>query len=88
MTVILQKADKLLLMVMFFLASVKNWVVNEIRRIKNDESGIEIVQVILILVIVIIIAAALWIFLKDTITGWLQKIGTESNKISSDKITP
>jgi len=86
MSVILNKADKFIFLFLAAIAGIKIRIANEIRRIKNDERGIEVVQVILILVIVIIIAVALWFLLKDLITEWIDRIVGESEKLGDDPL--
>ena len=56
-------------------------IANEIKRIKDDERGIEIVQVIIILLIVIVIAVMVWVFLGDLIAEWFGKIGNQSEQL-------
>lgn len=52
----------------------KRLIANEVRRIRDDESGMELIQVVLIILIVVVIAAALWAFLGDYISDLIQKI--------------
>ena len=55
-----------------------DFVVDEAKRIKQDESGMELLQLILIIVIVVIIAAVLWAFLGDWIQDMLNTIFQQS----------
>ncbi|MCL2356942.1 MAG: hypothetical protein FWC70_07280 [Defluviitaleaceae bacterium] len=52
----------------------KNFVVAEAGRIKNDERGMELLQVILIILFVIIIAAVVWALLGDVIRDLIDQI--------------
>ena len=74
MSAILNTVNSWMFTIYAAIIGFKFFVINEFRRIKNDESGIEVVQVVIILLIVILIAAALWIFLSEYITGLLDSI--------------
>jgi peptidoglycan/LPS O-acetylase OafA/YrhL len=53
---------------------MKSFVVNEVKRVRDDESGMELLQVILIILLVVVIAAVLWAFLGDWIQEMLRRI--------------
>jgi hypothetical protein len=55
-------------------ANAKAFFANEVRLIKKDERGMELLQVLLIILFVVVIAAALWIFLGDFVVGLIQDI--------------
>ena len=74
MSAILNTVNKWMFMIYAAVIGFKFWVINEFRRIKNDESGIEVVQVVIILLIVILIAAVLWLFLSEYIQNLLDDI--------------
>ena len=81
MSGILSTVNKWMFMVYAAVIGFKSFIANEFRRIKNDESGIEVVQVVIILLIVVIIAAVLWIFLGEMITEFLTNISKEAKKV-------
>ena len=83
MSGILSTVNRWMFMIYAAITGFKFFVTNEFRRIKNDESGIEVVQVVIILLIVILIAAALWIFLSDYIQGLLDDIFGNAPKPST-----
>jgi peptidoglycan/LPS O-acetylase OafA/YrhL len=70
------------------ITGAKNFVADEVRRIKDDESGMELLQIILIILFVVIIAAVLWAFLGDWITRLLQQIFDRSQDIDNTTVTP
>lgn len=47
---------------------------NEIKSVRSDQRGMELLQVLIIILIVVLIAAALWTFLSPMITGFMQDI--------------
>jgi hypothetical protein len=65
-------------MISAMILSVKLFIMNEFRKIRDDESGIEVVQVVIILLIVIVIAVALWAFLGGYIRDLLARITNEA----------
>jgi len=48
-------------------AKIKGFIADETHLIKNDESGMELIQVILIIALVVVIALGLWGWLS----GWI-----------------
>jgi len=70
-----------------FFANIGGFVSGEVDRIKKDETGMELIQVILIILMVILIAVALWTFLGTWITGLLQDVLDEAGNINSDGIS-
>jgi len=70
-----------------FFTNIGDFVSGEVGRIKKDETGMELIQVILIILMVIIIAVALWTFLGSWITDLLQNVLDESSNINSDGIS-
>ena len=54
---------------------LKHFVTNEVRRMKNDERGMELLQVLLIVLIVVVIGGLVWVFLGDWIAGLIENIG-------------
>ena len=78
MSGILNTVNKWMFMIYAAIIGFKTFIANEFRCIKNDESGIEVVQVVIILLIVILIAAALWIFLGEYIQNLLDSIFTNA----------
>jgi hypothetical protein len=81
MNAVLSMGSKFMFMIYAGLMAVKLFIANEIKRIKNDEKGIEVVQVVLILLIVVIIAAVLWFLLRDLITDWIARIFESDGEI-------
>ena len=63
------------------------YVCNEINRIKNDEGGMELVQIVIILLMVILIAAAVWQFLGTWISELLEQVFDTSLGINESGIT-
>jgi len=63
--------------------SMSGFVSGEVRRIKNDERGMELLQVLLIILMVVVIGALVWAFLGDVIAGLfddiLQNLGRIGN---------
>ena len=51
-------------------AKTRGFIADEAQRIKDDESGMELIQVILIIALVVIIALGLWAWLG----GWIGDI--------------
>ena len=85
MSRVLSTVNNWMFMIYAALIGFKIFVVNEFRRIKSDERGIEIVQVIIILLIVVIIAAVLWFFLAEMIQDWLDSIRAEDDQIGQNR---
>ncbi|MCL1935758.1 MAG: hypothetical protein FWF57_05220 [Defluviitaleaceae bacterium] len=56
----------------------------EMQRFKNDQRGMELIQVILLILIVVIIAAALWAWLGPWIGEMIDQILNEQGTINSD----
>ena len=91
MSAILSTVNKWMFMIYAAIIGFKFSVKNEFKRIRDDESGIEVVQVVIILLIVVIIAAAIWLFLSPMITDWFNSITGEANKTGaggSDGLLP
>lgn len=63
---------------------MQNFFANEVKRIKEDESGMELIQVILIILMVVVIAAALWAFLGEWITNLLKDVFDKSEPVGDD----
>lgn len=80
MSAILSTVNKWMFMIYAAVTGFKMFAKNEFRRIRDDESGIEVVQVVIILLIVVIIAAAIWLFLAPMIQDWFATIGDEAGK--------
>ena len=57
-------------------AGVRGCLVNEAKRLRSDERGMELLQLILIIVIVIVVAVALWAVLGPVISDLLEQIET------------
>jgi uncharacterized membrane protein len=66
---------------------IKDFFVREYTRIRDDESGMEMLQIILIIVIVVIIAAVLWTFLGDWIQDMFDEIFNRSRTIDEFDLT-
>ena len=56
------------------MSSVKGFISNEAKRLKDDERGIELVTIVIIILIVVVLAAAIWAFLGDWIGELLRQI--------------
>ena len=69
------------------LMGVKDFASQEIGRIKRDERGMELVQVVIILLIVILIAVAVWAFLGEWITQLLDTVYQQQLNIDESGIT-
>ena len=69
------------------LMGVKGILSDEVGRIKRDEKGMELVQIVIILLIVILIAVAVWQFLGEWITQLLQQVFDTSLEIDDTGIT-
>ena len=54
--------------------NAKDFIKREVFRMKDDERGMELLQILLIVLLVVIIAAAVWIFLGDWIADLLDDI--------------
>ena len=54
---------------------LKDFVTNEVRRMKNDERGMELLQVLLIVLIVVAVGALVWAFLVPWIAELIDNIG-------------
>ncbi|MCL2016326.1 MAG: hypothetical protein FWG68_08800 [Defluviitaleaceae bacterium] len=50
--------------------AVSGFIAEEVRKIRQDERGMEFVQVLLLILFVVVIAAVLWAFLS----GWVEAL--------------
>jgi len=58
----------------------KSFFAGEAKKIKDDESGMELVQIVLLILFAIIIALAVWFFLGDAIAAWFDSAGNAARK--------
>jgi len=65
----------------------KSFLAGEVRNIKNDESGMELVQIVLLILFAIIIAIAIWYFLGDAIAAWFDTAGDGAKAAQDAKST-
>ena len=56
-------------------AVAKNLIQDEAKRLKDDERGMELLQILLIILFVVVIAAAVWLLLGDWIRDLIDQIG-------------
>ena len=56
------------------LTGIRNRAANEVSRLRSDERGMELIQLILIIMIVIVAAVLVWTFLGDYIQGLFDQI--------------
>jgi len=61
---------------------VRCFISDEVKRLKQDESGMEIVQAVVLTVISVALGLAVWYFLGNIIAGWMQKVKDDVNSAS------
>ena len=62
---------------------------NEIKRIKSDQRGMELLQIIIIILIALLVATALWTLLNPLIHNMLTRIRDSTASINPiDTVTP
>jgi len=68
-------------------AEAKSFFAGQVKRIKYDESGMELVQMVLLILFAVVVALAVWYFLGDAIAGWMDHTSDSASSVNSIQST-